>query len=305
MARRHIPEQIIRKLREAERLAGEGATTAEAAKQLEVSEQTLHRLRAQYGGMKADGAKRLKELEKENLQLKRIVADQALDLDAMREVARGNFSAGTPTRRGRHAPAASGHVGAAGMPGRSARPVPHSATGLQIATRNGSRGRGCGSSPRSVRAGATGVRTSRRPGPGIRATSRRSTVCGVRKACACPRSAGSAAGSVRRPSLPNGASRPDRTMSGRSIRFDTTVNGRAIKLLSIIDEYTRESLAIVVDHTIDADDTVTALEKTVIDRGRAPEFIRCDNGPELTAHALADWCKTSGAGMHYIDPGSP
>jgi putative transposase len=91
MARRHTPEQIIRKLREAERLAGEGATTAEAAKQIEVSEQTLHRWRAQYGGMQADGAKRLKELEKENLRLKRIVADQALDLDAMREVARGNF----------------------------------------------------------------------------------------------------------------------------------------------------------------------------------------------------------------------
>ena len=91
MARRHTPEQIIRKLREAERLAGEGATTAEAAKQIEVSEQTLHRWRHQYGGMKADGAKRLKELEKENLRLKRIVADQALDLDAMQEVARGNF----------------------------------------------------------------------------------------------------------------------------------------------------------------------------------------------------------------------
>jgi hypothetical protein len=50
---------------------------------------------------------------------------------------------------------------------------------------------------------------------------------------------------------------------------------------------------------------VTTLEKAVIDRGRAPEFIRCDNGPELTAHALVDWCKTAGAGTHSIDPGSP
>ncbi len=91
MARRHTPEQIVRKLREAERLAGEGASTGEAAKQLEVSEQTLHRWRNQYGGMKADSAKRLKDLEKENVRLKRIVADQALDLDAMREVVRGNF----------------------------------------------------------------------------------------------------------------------------------------------------------------------------------------------------------------------
>ena len=75
MARRHTPEQFIRKLREAERLAGAGATTAEAAKQLKVSEQTLHRWRHQSSGMQADGAKRLKKLEKKNLRLKRIVAD--------------------------------------------------------------------------------------------------------------------------------------------------------------------------------------------------------------------------------------
>ncbi len=59
--RRHTPEQIIRKLREAERMIGEEKTIPEAAKQLEISEQTFHRWRAQYGGMKADDAKRLKE----------------------------------------------------------------------------------------------------------------------------------------------------------------------------------------------------------------------------------------------------
>jgi len=89
--RRHTPEQIIRKLRHAEQLIADGATTADAAKQLEVSEQTFHRWRNQYGGMKADDAKRLKELERENARLKKIVADQALDLDALREVAKGNW----------------------------------------------------------------------------------------------------------------------------------------------------------------------------------------------------------------------
>ena len=64
--RRHTPEQIIRKLREAERLQAEGADIATVARHLEVSEQTFHRWRAQYGGMKADDAKRLKELEREN-----------------------------------------------------------------------------------------------------------------------------------------------------------------------------------------------------------------------------------------------
>ncbi len=89
--RRHTPEQIIRKLREAERLLAEGRQVPEVAKALEVSEQTFHRWRAQYGGMKADDAKRLKELERENVRLKRIVADQMLENDALREIAKGNW----------------------------------------------------------------------------------------------------------------------------------------------------------------------------------------------------------------------
>jgi putative transposase len=89
--RRHTPEQIIRKLREADRLLGEGLEVPEVAKQLEVSEQTLHRWRLQYGGLKADDAKRLKELERENARLKRIVADQLLGNQALKEIAKGNF----------------------------------------------------------------------------------------------------------------------------------------------------------------------------------------------------------------------
>jgi putative transposase len=89
--RRHTPEQIIRKLREAERMLGEGKQVPEVAKALEISEQTFHRWRNQYGGMKADDVKRLKELEKENRQLKQIVADQALDIRGYQEIAKGNF----------------------------------------------------------------------------------------------------------------------------------------------------------------------------------------------------------------------
>jgi transposase-like protein len=89
--RRHTPEQIIRKLREADRLLGEGEEVATVAKQLEVSEQTLHRWRVQYGGLKADDAKRLKELERENARLKRMVADQLLEIDAWKEIGRGNW----------------------------------------------------------------------------------------------------------------------------------------------------------------------------------------------------------------------
>jgi transposase-like protein len=89
--RRHTPEQIIRKLREAERLIGQGRTIPEAAKELGISEQTYHRWRNQYGGMKADDAKRLKELERENATLKRIVADKELEVVALKEIARGNW----------------------------------------------------------------------------------------------------------------------------------------------------------------------------------------------------------------------
>jgi putative transposase len=89
--RRHTPEQIIRKLREAERLLGEGRTIPEAAKELGISENTFHRWRKQYGGMKADDAKRLKELERENAALKRIVADKELEVVALKEIAKGNW----------------------------------------------------------------------------------------------------------------------------------------------------------------------------------------------------------------------
>jgi putative transposase len=89
--RRHTPEQVIRKLREAERLIGEGRTIPEAAKELGISENTYHRWRNQYGGMKADDAKRLKELERENATLKRIVADKELEVVALKEIAKGNW----------------------------------------------------------------------------------------------------------------------------------------------------------------------------------------------------------------------
>jgi putative transposase len=89
--RRHTPEQIIRKLREADRLLGEGADIAEVARQLEVSEQTYHRWRNQFGGLRADDAKRLRELERENRELKQIVADKELENRALREIAKGNW----------------------------------------------------------------------------------------------------------------------------------------------------------------------------------------------------------------------
>ena len=84
------PEQIINKLREAEVLFSQGATIGEASRKIGVTEQTYYRWRKEYGGMRLEQAKRLKELEKENSRLKKLVADISLDNAILKEAARGN-----------------------------------------------------------------------------------------------------------------------------------------------------------------------------------------------------------------------
>jgi len=89
--KRHTPEQIINKLRQAEVEIANGATVSQAAKKIGVTDHTYYRWRSEYGGMRVNQAKRLKELEKENSQLKKLVADQALDISILKEAASGNF----------------------------------------------------------------------------------------------------------------------------------------------------------------------------------------------------------------------
>jgi putative transposase len=85
------PEQIISKLREAEILLSNGQTIQAAVRQIGVAEQTYYRWRKEYGGMKVDQAKRLKDVEKENVRLRKLVADLSLDNAILKEVSRGNF----------------------------------------------------------------------------------------------------------------------------------------------------------------------------------------------------------------------
>jgi putative transposase len=89
--RRHTPDQIIRKLAEGHKLLAAGKDLTDVCRHLEIAESSWHRWLAQYGGMKASDAKRLKELEAENARLKKLVANQALDIDMLREVSQGNF----------------------------------------------------------------------------------------------------------------------------------------------------------------------------------------------------------------------
>lgn len=88
---RHTSEQIVRKLRDAEGKLATGSTIPEVARQLGISEATFHRWRNRYGGMSSQEAKRLKELERENARLKKLVAEKELDIDILKEVSRGNF----------------------------------------------------------------------------------------------------------------------------------------------------------------------------------------------------------------------
>ena len=91
MRKRHTPEQIIAKLRPAETDLGSGLSIAQVCQKLAISANTFHRWRARYGGIKADEARRLKELEQENARLKRLVAELALDRQMLREVAQKKF----------------------------------------------------------------------------------------------------------------------------------------------------------------------------------------------------------------------
>lgn len=100
------------------------------------------------------------------------------------------------------------------------------------------------------------------------------------------------------------AERPDHVWA-IDFQFDQTADGHNLKLLHVVDEFTREALAIECRRRIDADHTVKVLDRLIAQRGTAPAFLRCDNGPEMTANAVRDWCRFSRAGSAYIEPGSP
>jgi hypothetical protein len=86
---------------------------------------------------------------------------------------------------------------------------------------------------------------------------------------------------------------------------DQTSDGRPIKILTVTDEHTREALATTAARRIGADDTVSTLAQIVERRETTPAYIRCDNGPELTAEAFKDWCRFTGITTAYIEPGAP
>lgn len=100
------------------------------------------------------------------------------------------------------------------------------------------------------------------------------------------------------------ASRPDQ-MWALDFQVDVTVDGRQVRFLNIVDEFTREALAVTAFRSCTADQLVDVLDEVIAATGRKPEHIRMDNGTEMTAHAMTDWCRFTGVDAAFIDPASP
>jgi len=100
------------------------------------------------------------------------------------------------------------------------------------------------------------------------------------------------------------ATRPDQVWA-LDFQYDVTSCGRQLRFLNVIDEFTREAFATRAARSFTADATIAVLEEVVAETGRWPANIRMDNGPELTAHAMADWCRLSRIDTAFIEPGSP
>jgi putative transposase len=164
--------------------------------------------------------------------------------------------------------------------------------------------RRCASSADSIPAGATGAPTPCRASRTGQPTARPSSGCGARKACGGQPGGANASGWGSPPARRTGWRPSTPITCGLDYQFDQTTDGRILKLLNIVDEFPREALTITVDRRIDADATVAALDQLLAQR-HAPRFIRCDNGPERTANTLSDWCRFTGAGTRYIEPGAP
>ncbi|MDP7359930.1 MAG: IS3 family transposase, partial [Pseudomonadales bacterium] len=306
MARkRYTAEQIIGHLRQAEILISEGKTIIEAARHLDVSEQTYYRWRKEYGGMEVAQVHRLKELEQENSRLKRLVANQALDNLILKEAAPGKLL--SPTRRRETV----GHVREA----------------LVISERRACRV--LGQVRRTQRYTLKVADDETVLTANIISLASHYGRYGYRRITAMLRSDGWGVNHKRveriwrQEGLKVPAGQPKRTRlwfnDGACIRlrpehrnhvwaydfvFDRTRDGRPLKLLNVVDEYTRECLAIEVARKQSSRDVLRTLAELMLRHG-IPKHIRSDNGPEFVAKSVRDWLSRLEVGTLFIEPGSP
>ncbi|WP_225348739.1 IS3 family transposase [Micrococcus luteus] len=302
--KRHTPEQVVRKLGQADRMLADGQDIAAVCRELGVSEQTYYRWRNQYGGLKADDAKRLKELEKQNATLKRLLAEAELEKAALKELAGGKLL--SPDRR------------------RAA--VNHLKRKLRVSERMACRLVGLSRSAyRRPLKGDTVADPDRALREWLRAWAKDHPRYGYRRAYHDARAEGWVVNhkKIQRLWRDEGLRVPQRRRRKRvgsstvdaptadapnvvwavDFQFDADEHGRPIKICSIVDEHTRECIGGLVERSITADRLTAHLEDLVAARG-APAVLRSDNGPEFISEAMADWAGTR-TGLSYIPPGSP
>ncbi|WP_188712195.1 IS3 family transposase [Microbacterium faecale] len=302
--KRHTPEQVVRKLGQADRMLADGRDVAAVCRELGVSEQTYYRWRNQYGGLKADDAKRLKELEKQNATLKRLLAEAELEKAALKELAGGKLLG----------------------PGRRRAAVAHLIRTLRVSERMACRLVGLSRSAyRRPLKGDTVADPDRALRDWLRVWAKNHPRYGYRRAYHDARAEGWVVNhkkiqrlwrdeGLRVPQLRRrkrvGSSTVDPPTADAAnvvwavdFQFDADEQGRPIKICSIVDEHTRECIGGLTKRSITADRLTAHLEDLVAIRG-APAVLRSDNGPEFISEAMADWAGTR-TGLSYIPPGSP
>ncbi|MEH3047774.1 MULTISPECIES: IS3 family transposase [Sphingomonas] len=304
-AKKHKPEEIIGKLREVEIVLGQGGTTAEACRRIAVSEQTYYRWRKEYGGLKTDQARRMKDLEKENARLRRAISDLTLDKLILQEAAKGKLLS----------------------PARRRRCIDQVREVLDVSERRVCRVLGQHrSTQRKVPCGADDEQALT---DDVVALAKQYGRYGYRRVTALLHAAGWSVNHKRveriwrREGLKVPQRQPKRGRlwlnDGSCIRLrpeypghvwaydfveERTHDGRKFRILTIIDEASRECLALVVARQLRHEDVLAALADLFVERG-PPAHIRSDNGSEFIATAVQTWLGQIGVKTLYIAPGSP
>ncbi|MEO1476561.1 MAG: IS3 family transposase [Pseudomonadota bacterium] len=306
MARkRYTTEEIIRKLREADVLLGQGQAVADVVRQMGVTSVTYYRWRKEYGGLKVDQARRLKDLEKENARLKRLLADAELDKAILKEAAFGKLL--SPERRRRF--------------------VDHVTDKFGVSQRQACRSVG---QVRSTQWRKLKISDDEHAlTSAIVDLARRYGRYGYRRITALLRAQGwhvnhkRVARIWRREGLKVPQKQPKRgrlwLSDGSCMRLrpehrnhvwaydfvqNRTHDGKAFRMLTLIDEYSRECLAIEVQRRLRSDDVLHVVADAIMAHG-PPQYVRSDNGPEFVARALREWLQQVGVQTLFIEPGSP
>nr|WP_114385284.1 IS3 family transposase [Methylorubrum zatmanii] len=303
--KRPKPEEIVAKLRQADVLIGQGTSVAEAIRAIGVSEVTYYRWRREFGGLKTDQVRRMKDLETENQRLRKAIADLTLDKLILQEAAPGKLL--SPARR------------------RAC--VEHIMLTMNVSERRTCRALGQHRSTQRKVPRGRGDEAALTAD--LVALAERYGRYGYRKICALLKAAGWFVNDKRveriwrREGLKVPTRQPKRGRlwdnDGSCLRLRPerrdhvwsydfvearTHDGRKVRMLNVIDEFTRECLAIRVARKLKAVDVIDVLSDLFILRG-VPEHVRSDNGPEFVAKSVQAWIMGVGAKTAYIAPGSP